>query len=76
MSAPRGHYRYVRTSPLIFSYVDPHVLYLGSQMVLKTTDGGATWSEISPDLSRETDPLPASVAAYPGEAKARPRTAA
>ena len=49
--------------------MDPHVLYLGAQMVLKTTNGGATWSEISPDLSRETYALPASVAAYPDEAK-------
>ncbi len=67
--APHGNYRYVRTSPLLFSYVDPHVLYLGAQMVLKTTDGGRNWSEISPDLSRATYELPASVAAYPEEAK-------
>ncbi len=67
--APRGHYRYVRTAPLLFSYVDPHVLYLGSQMVLKTTDGGRNWTEISPDLSRETYALPSSVAAYPDDAR-------
>ena len=35
-----GNYRYLRTAPLLFSYVDPHVLYLGAQVVLKTTDGG------------------------------------
>ena len=67
--APRGSYRYLRTSPLIFSPVEPHTLFLGAQMVLKTTTGGLSWTEISPDLSRETYELPASVAAYPGDAK-------
>src|SRR5450631_375596 len=66
---PRGTYRYLRTAPLIFSYVDPHVLYLGTQMVLKTTDGGRNWEAISPDLSRETYELPATVAAYGDAAK-------
>ncbi len=66
---PKGNYRYLRTAPLIFSYVDPHVLYLGAQVVLKTTDGGHNWEAISPDLSRETYDLPSSVAAYPDAAK-------
>ena len=62
--APRGQYRFLRTAPLLFSEVDPHILYLGAQKVLKTTDGGRNWTEISPDLSRETYELPPSVAAY------------
>ena len=66
---PRGNYRYLRTAPLLFSEVDPRVLYLGAQMVLKTLDGGETWEAISPDLSRESYPLPPSVAAYPDAAK-------
>ena len=40
---PRGEYRYLRTAPLLFSEVDPHTLYLGAQMVLKTVDGGRNW---------------------------------
>src|SRR5690349_12820936 len=40
--APRGTYRYLRTAPLLFSEVDPQVLFLGAQMVLKTTDGGGS----------------------------------
>src|SRR5207237_7572755 len=44
-------YRFTWTSPLVFSPQDPQVLYLGSQMVLKTTDGGTSWSEMSPDLT-------------------------
>jgi hypothetical protein len=37
--------------PLLFSPHDPHTLYLGTQDVLKTTDGGKTWQPISPDLT-------------------------
>ncbi|MGD0669202.1 MAG: glycoside hydrolase [Bryobacteraceae bacterium] len=61
---PKGNYRYVRTMPLLFSEVDPHLLFFGTQMVLKTTDGGRTWQAISPDLSRESYALPASVESY------------
>jgi photosystem II stability/assembly factor-like uncharacterized protein len=67
--APRGKYRYLRTAPVLFSEVDPHVLYLGAQVVLKTVDGGQNWEAISPDLSREGWDLPASVATYPDQAK-------
>ncbi len=67
--APRGQYRFLRTAPLLFSEVDPHILYLGAQKVLKTTDGGRNWTEISPDLSRETYELPPSVAGYEEAAK-------
>ena len=66
---PRGNYRYLRTAPLLFSYVDPHLLYLGAQVVLKTADGGKNWEAISPDLTRETYEIPASVAAYGDAAK-------
>src|SRR3954451_17189898 len=67
--APKGKYRYLRTAPLLFSEVDPRVLFLGSEKVLKTTDGGETWSEISPDLSRDSYAIPASVASYGDAAK-------
>jgi photosystem II stability/assembly factor-like uncharacterized protein len=64
-----GQYRFLRTAPLLFSPVDPHTLYLGSQMLLKTTDGAKTWQAISPDLSRETYDIPPSVGVYTGQAK-------
>ena len=67
--APHGSYRYLRTAPLLFSYVDPHVLYLGAEVVLKTTDGGRNWEAISPDLTRETYEIPATAAAYGDAAK-------
>ena len=31
---------------------DPNVLYLGGEAVFKTTNGGMSWTAISPDLSR------------------------
>jgi photosystem II stability/assembly factor-like uncharacterized protein len=62
-------YRNLRTVPLIFSEVDPHVMYIGVQIVVKSVDGGHSWEPISPDLSRETYELPPSVAAYPDAAK-------
>lgn len=37
--------------PLVFSPQDPHTLYLGAQYVLKTTNSGASWTQISPDLT-------------------------
>jgi photosystem II stability/assembly factor-like uncharacterized protein len=66
---PQGTFRHVRTFPVLFSPKDPHVLYVGFQSVVKTADGGKTWDTISPDLSRESYDLPASVAAYPDAAK-------
>ena len=50
--------------PLVFSPQDPHTLYLGAQYVLKTTNGGANWTQISPDLT-----VPA---AAPGAPAAQP----
>jgi photosystem II stability/assembly factor-like uncharacterized protein len=50
-----GQYRFNRTAPLIFSPANPHALYLGSNVLFKTTNGGQSWDIISPDLTR-TDP--------------------
>ena len=44
-------YRDPWTPPLVFSPVDPTALYVGTQYVMKTTDGGLHWAEISPDLT-------------------------
>jgi photosystem II stability/assembly factor-like uncharacterized protein len=48
-----GQYRFNRTAPLIFSSADPHVLYLGSNVLFETRDGGNSWQIISPDLTRD-----------------------
>jgi photosystem II stability/assembly factor-like uncharacterized protein len=44
--------RWQWTYPVIFSPVDPRVLYTSSQHVWKTTNGGQSWTRISPDLTR------------------------
>ena len=44
--------RWQWTYPIIFSYVDPTVLYTSSQRVWTSTNGGDTWEAISGDLSR------------------------
>jgi photosystem II stability/assembly factor-like uncharacterized protein len=53
-----GKYRFDRTAPLIFSPADPHTLYLGSNVLFKTTDGGNSWKEVSPDLTRQDPGVP------------------
>ncbi|MFL6445294.1 MAG: WD40/YVTN/BNR-like repeat-containing protein [Candidatus Sulfotelmatobacter sp.] len=56
-----GKYRANRTEPLMFSPVDPHVLYYATNVLFKTTDGGTSWQEISKDLTRENPGAPPSV---------------
>ncbi len=45
-------YRFNWNAPVIVSSHDPSVLYHGAQLVLKSTDRGLRWTEISPDLTR------------------------
>jgi photosystem II stability/assembly factor-like uncharacterized protein len=40
------------TFPIVFSLTEPNVLYTGTQKVWKTTNDGASWEQISPDLTR------------------------
>ena len=44
-------YRDPWTPVLVFSPIDKNALYLGTQYVMKTTDGGLHWEKISPDLT-------------------------
>ena len=59
-----GKYRFLRTAPLLFSPVDPKCLFLGGNVLFKTTDGAHSWEAISPDLSREQPDVPESVGIY------------
>ena len=54
-------YRTDRTEPLMFSPVDPHILYYAANVLFKSTDGGNSWQAISKDLTREAPGIPASV---------------
>jgi photosystem II stability/assembly factor-like uncharacterized protein len=47
-------YRDPWTPVLIFSSTDSTTLYLGTQFVMKTVDGGLHWQAISPDLTGST----------------------
>jgi photosystem II stability/assembly factor-like uncharacterized protein len=57
-------FRTLRTAPVVFSQADPHVLYFGANTLWKTRDGGNNWQRISPDLTRKTWEVPASVGKY------------
>jgi photosystem II stability/assembly factor-like uncharacterized protein len=59
-----GKYRFLRTAPIIFSTVDPHVLYFGSNVLFKTLNGGHSWDVISPDLTRQNYDVPSSYGMY------------
>jgi photosystem II stability/assembly factor-like uncharacterized protein len=48
-------YRDPWTPVLLFSRADPSALYLGTQYVMKTIDGGLHWETISPDLTGATE---------------------
>jgi photosystem II stability/assembly factor-like uncharacterized protein len=47
-------YRATWTPVLVFSPADSTTLYLGTQYVMKTIDGGLHWETISPDLTGST----------------------
>ncbi len=55
---PIGHgaiemkHRFQWTAPIAVSPHDPATLYFGGEVLFETTDSGATWSIISPDLTR------------------------
>ncbi len=50
--AKDNKYRYNWNAPIIWSKHEPNTYYHGAQYLLKTTDMGKTWTEISPDLTR------------------------
>jgi photosystem II stability/assembly factor-like uncharacterized protein len=45
-------YRYNWNAPIIWSKHEPGTFYHGAQLLLKTSDMGKSWSEVSPDLTR------------------------
>lgn len=42
-------------APIVWSKHEPGTYYHGAQMILKTKDMGETWTEFSPDLTRNID---------------------
>ncbi len=72
---PRGgpFNRDVRTMPILWSPVDPSILYYTSNVVWETRDHGRTWTRISPDLARQTWTAPASAGKYGAEVEPGPQ---
>jgi photosystem II stability/assembly factor-like uncharacterized protein len=57
-SNPMGHSsedikeRFQWTYPIVYSPIDPKILYTSSQHLFMTTNGGQSWTKVSPDLTR------------------------
>jgi len=45
-------YRFNWNAPIVASIQDPSIIYHGGNVVLKTSNQGLSWEEISPDLTR------------------------
>lgn len=52
MDAKDMKYRYNWNAPIIHSQHEPGTYYHGAQVLLRTRDMGKTWTEVSPDLTR------------------------
>ena len=52
MDAKDMKYRYNWNAPIIWSSHEPNTYYHGAQVLLKSSDLGRTWREVSPDLTR------------------------
>ncbi len=52
---PGEHERWNWNTPIVMSTFDPRTLYMGSHMIFKSVDRGATWKAISPDLTAAID---------------------
>jgi len=63
-----GKDRFDRTAPIVFSPVDPHVLFFASQRLFKTIDGGRSWTTISGDLTRAQPGVPPTLGIYAADA--------
>jgi photosystem II stability/assembly factor-like uncharacterized protein len=57
-------FRVIRTEPIVFDPFDQHLMYFAANTLWATSDGGRSWKQISPDLTRKTYDLPASVGVY------------
>ena len=61
-------FRMIRTEPVVFSPLDPHLLFFASNTLWQTRDRGDHWETISPDLSRPNYELPATIGKYKEDA--------
>jgi photosystem II stability/assembly factor-like uncharacterized protein len=55
MNASDMKYRYNWNAPIIWSRHEPNTFYHAAQVLLKTSDMGRSWTEVSPDLTRDDE---------------------
>ncbi len=60
-------YRSDRTEPILFSPVDPHMMFYAANVLFETRDYGESWTKISPDLTREHSGQPESLSTLPAK---------
>jgi photosystem II stability/assembly factor-like uncharacterized protein len=66
-------FRVVRTQPVLFSPIDPKLLFFAANTLWQTSNGGQHWTQISPDLTRKTFEVPTTVGKYRSQQSAQPR---
>ncbi|HUI84089.1 MAG TPA: glycoside hydrolase [Candidatus Binatia bacterium] len=69
----RPDFRVIRTQPIVFSPFDPHLMYFAANVLWATRDGGRSWKQISPDLTRKSFEVPPTVGVFRSEPAAQPR---
>ena len=52
LGAQAEKYRFAWTYPIVFSPHDSSIIYVGGNQILRSTDEGQSWHEISPDLTK------------------------
>jgi len=65
-------FRMIRTQPILFSPLDPRLLFFATNHLWQTRDGGQHWTQLSPDLTRPTFEIPASVGKFRDQPTAQP----
>src|SRR5437764_4852810 len=65
-------FRVVRTQPIVFSPLDPHTMFFAANTLWKTRDGGRSWEQVSPDLTRKTFEVPETIGKYRSQPNAQP----
>jgi photosystem II stability/assembly factor-like uncharacterized protein len=75
MPVPLGSpdFRVIRTEPIMFSPLDLHLLYFAANTLWTTRDLGQSWKQMSPDLTRKTWDIPATVGIFRSDASAQPK---
>ena len=67
--------RNVRTMPIAWSAVNPSVMFYVSNAVWKSTDHAASWTRVSPDLTRQSWTVPNSAGKYAADVTPAPQGA-